>query len=111
MRIVISLILTIFFTLSVSAGSIYESNSRLGAIKVYLVKSRIQADLCVYVSKSRIEANGKDEVWYYVNSKSSSDASIYFVSSQLQADIKVYIVSSKIQAGWRNSNQYRGQFK
>ena len=110
-KIAVNIILTFFFTLTLSAGAIYESKSSLGAIKVYLVKSQLQADLCVYISKSRLEANGKDEIWYYVNSKTSSDATIYFVSSQLQADIKVYIVQSKLQAGWKTSNQYRGQFR
>ena len=111
MKRVIGIILTIFIAFTVSAGAIYESQSSLGAIKIYLVESQIQADLCVYVSKSKLEADGKDEIWYYVNNKISSDATIYFVSSAIQADVKVFLVSSKLQAGWRNSNQFRGQFK
>jgi hypothetical protein len=95
----------------VIAGTIYESNIKYSSIKVYLVKSKNQADLCVYLANNKNETKGKDEIWYYEKHKCFANAVIYFVSSKSQADIKVYIVSSKNQAGWKKSNKYRGKLR
>lgn len=111
MKRTLGIFLLIFISLPAIAGSIFESKTKSSAIKICIVNTKTQADLCVYVAKSKMEAKDKDEIWYYVNYKYSADAVIYFVKNKYQADIKVYLVSSKSQAGWRTSNKFRGQLK
>ena len=110
-KITICILLTVLMSTYIMAGTIYESKTKSSSIKVYLVKTKSQADLSVYIAKHKIEAKGKDEIWYYVKNRSSANAVICFVTSRSQADIKVYIVSSKSQAGWKKSNRYRGQLR
>jgi hypothetical protein len=97
---------------AVAAGTIFETSHRtMGAVKVLVVKSPVQADLLVFVARTAVEARGKDHIWFYTNMQTLADATIVFVKNHSEADVKVYFVTNQTQAGWRASHRCRGSFK
>ena len=111
-KIAFFILIILFVNVNIFSGTIYESSSGSGAdVKIYLVKNRSEADLCVYVTSSQNSAKGKDHVWYYTNRGSQADIKIYFVSSRSQANVTVFIVKNESEAGWLKSNPFRGKFR
>jgi len=110
--IVILTLWSLSIPLCSNAGSVFEVKSKGDAdVCIYLVNSKSDADLCVYVADSKSDAKGKDEIWYYVKDKGSADVTICFVDSKSDAGVKVCIVKSKSDAEWKKANKWQGRLK
>ena len=95
-----------------TAGAVYVVKSGSADFKVWVAKSKSDADLCVYEADYKSDAKNKDQIWYFEKSKSSADFTIRIVESKSSADLKVFYVKNKSEAGWKNkSHALQGRLK
>lgn len=107
----VSLVLILFAQVAY-AGELYICKYKNEAeIKVIPVHSKGEADLLVFVSDKKFDAKGKDEIWFYTDSKANASAKIFFVKNKGEADLKVFFVKNKGEAGWKKSNEFMGRLK
>lgn len=83
-----------------------DNKHESSVIKVYRVGSKYDADLLFYETDNKYDADDKDEIWYFVDSKYEATALLYWVDNKYDADILVYKVDSKYDAQWRTNNNF-----
>ena len=88
----------------------------VGGQRVYSVKYRAQADICVYVTKYPNQAdlliyktkyrnqviNDNEGWWFFEDYPNRAHTKIFFEKYPTRADLKIHFVQYKSGAGWRN---------
>ena len=63
----------------------------------------------VIVTDNQWDADGNDEIWYYVDSNWDATTKIFWVNNELDADIKVFFVDRNWDAGWARGNNWQNR--